>query len=268
MLVVGSTTLVEVLETLQEFLKHTTTTVEDTLRETIQTGVESRTGLQTVVTEQFDRESVGDRTVSRDLIATMRSRNVEFVSKRMKPLTQMYGFFDGENVTKYCVPKLLEIEMTSGTFQIGETVIGRMVDTGLGPVDTGRRPRITFRVAQSNHREGEYNAPDQVFRENPYNGSPLPAVYSATATILNVDTFSLSNEAQGEYSGFVAEGMVLRGSTSGAEATVTNVRLVSDLAANLTGSFFIPNPNILTHPRFETGTKVFTLPMMLTMIQT
>ena len=237
----------------------TTSTVESTLRETIETGVESRTGLQTVVTEQFDRESVGDRTVSRDLISTMRSRNIEFISKRMKPLTQMYGFFDGENVTKYCVPKLLEIEMTSGTFQIGETVIGRMVDTGLGPVERGRRPRITFRVAQSNHREGEYNAPDQVFRENPYNGSPLPAVYSATATILNVDTFSLSNEAQGEYNGYVAEGMVLRGSTSGAEATITNVRLVSDLAANLTGSFFIPDPNNFNHPRFETGTKVFTL---------
>ena len=28
------------------------------------------------------------------------------------------------------VPKLLEISMTSGTFQVGETV-GRMVDTGL-----------------------------------------------------------------------------------------------------------------------------------------
>ena len=237
----------------------TVTTTEDTLRETIRTGVESRTGLQTVVTEQFDRESVGDRTVSRDLIATMRSRNVEFVSKRMKPLTQMYAFFDGENVTKYCVPKLLEISMTSGTFQVGETVVGRMVDTGLGPVDRANRPRITLRVAQSNHREGEYNAPDQVFRENPYDGSPLSAVYSATSTILNVDTFSLSNEAQGAYSGYVAENMVLRGSTSGAEATVTSVRLVSDLAANLTGSFFIPNPNSVNHPRFETGTKVFTL---------
>ena len=107
--------------------------------------------------------------------------------------------------------------------------------------------------------EGEYNAPDQVFRENPYDGSPLSAVYSATSTILNVDTFSLSNEAQGAYSGYVAENMILRGSTSGAEATVTSVRLVSDLAANLTGSFFIPNPNSVNHPRFETGTKVFTL---------
>jgi hypothetical protein len=53
--------------------------------------------------------------------------------------------------------------------------------------------------------------------------------------------------------------MVLIGSTSGAEATVTNVRLVSDLAANLIGSFFIPNPNNVNHPRFETGTKIFTI---------
>ena len=27
----------------------------------------------------------------------------------------------------------------------------------------------------------------------------------------------------------------------------------------MTGSFFIPNPNSVNHPRFETGTKVFTL---------
>ena len=232
--------------------------VEETLRETIETGVESRTGLRTIVTEQFDTESVGDRTVSRDLVPFMRSRNVEFVSKRMKPLTRMYAFFDGEDVTKYCVPKLLEISMVSGNFQVGETVTGRMTPTGLGLNDRNP-PRITFRVAQSNHREGEYNAPDQVFRENPYNGTPLGAVYSASATILNVDTFSLSNEARGQYSGYVAQGMVLRGATSGAEATITNVRLVSDLAANITGSFFIPNPNNVNHPRFETGTKNFVL---------
>ena len=236
----------------------TTTTREETLRETIQTGVESRTGLRTVVTEQFDQESVGDRTVSRDLIPYMRSRNVEFVSKRMKPLTRMYAFFDGEEVSKYCVPKLLEISMVSGTFQIGESVTGRMANTGLGLIDKNP-PRITFRVAQSNHREGEYNAPDQVFRENPYDGTPLSSIYSASSTILNIDTFSLSNEAQGQYSGYVAQGMVLKGSTSGAEATITNVRLVSDLAANLTGSFFIPNPNNLNHPRFETGTRTFVL---------
>ena len=52
--------------------------------------------------------------------------------------------------------------------------------------------------------------------------------------------------------------MVLKGSTSGAEATITDVRLISDIGADLAGSYFIPNPNV-DYPRFETGTKVFTL---------
>jgi hypothetical protein len=235
------------------------TTRQDTLRETIQLGVESRTGTRTVVTEQFDRESVGDRVVSRDIIPFMRSRNIEFVSKRMKPLTQMYAFFDGVNVTKYCVPKLLEIQMISGSFQVGENVLGSTIKTGLGPDLTDNSPRITFRAAQSNHREGAYDTPIAVFRENPYNGQPLPATYSSTSIILNVDTLSLSQQAQGQYSGYVETGMTLIGQTSGARATITNVRLVSDLSANLIGSFFIPNPNNINHPRFETGTKTFVL---------
>ena len=246
----------------QWVVDQTTTTIEDTVRETIQTGVETRTGSQLFVHEQFDRESVGDRTVSRDLVPFMRSRNVEFIAKRMKPLTRMHAFFDGEQVDEFCVPKLLEISMTSGTFQIGETVIGRMSRPGLAPVArrlVNEDPRITFRVAQSNHREGEYNAPDQVFRESPYDGTPLSAIYSATSTILNVDTFSLSNESQGQYSGFISEGMILKGSTSGAEAVITGNRLISDLASNLSGSFFIPNPNSVNHPRFEVGTKTLTL---------
>ena len=53
--------------------------------------------------------------------------------------------------------------------------------------------------------------------------------------------------------------MTLIGETSGARATITNVRLVSDLSASLIGSFFIPNPNNINHPRFETGTKTFIL---------
>jgi outer membrane protein W len=52
--------------------------------------------------------------------------------------------------------------------------------------------------------------------------------------------------------------MRLIGQTSGAQATITNVRLISDLSATLIGSFFIPNPNSNIHPRFETGTKVLT----------
>jgi hypothetical protein len=219
----------------------------------------------------------------------MRSRNIQFTNKNVKPLTRLYAFFDGVDVTKYCVPKLLEINMISGVFEVGETVVGVVRTTGLGPTQTGpNATTIRLRVAQANHKEGPYNIPNTTYVESPYlpnvnfevnvlagtaaggtGGTfvtglerptirTLPATYSSTSTILNVDTFSLSNEPQGSFGGWVESGMILVGQTSGAQATITNVRLVSDISATLIGSFFIPNPNCTIHPRFETGTKVLT----------
>ena len=231
----------------------------ETLRTTTQQGVENRTGTQTLVTESFERTSVGDRVVSRDLVPFMRSRNIEFVAKKVKPLTRLYAFFDGQDVTKYCVPKLLQISMTSGTFQTGEKVVGQVIQTGLSQITSDTIPTISFRVAQSNHKEGPYNVPTKVFTENPYNSQSFPPSYSSTSTVLNVDTFSLSNEPQGDYFGWVETGMILRGQSSGAIATIDDVQLLSDIGAFCAGSFYIPNPNNISFPRFETGSKVLTL---------
>jgi hypothetical protein len=236
----------------------TSNVIEDTFREVRDTGVQNRTGVRTAVTEVFDNTSVGDRTVSRDIVPFMRSRNIQFVNKKVKPLTQLYAFFDGVDVTRYCVPKLLEINMISGVFEVGETVIGVINQTGLGPNLANQTSKISFRVAQSDHKEGPYNSPNTTFLENPYTNSVLSETYSSTSNILNIDTFSLANESQGLFSGWVEVGMALIGSTSGAQATITNVRLVSDLSATLIGSFYIPNPNSNIHPRFEAGTKILT----------
>ena len=241
------------------FGSQTTSVIQDNLREIRDTGVQTRTGTRTIITEQFDNTSVGDRVVSRNLVPYMRSRNVQFVSKKLKPLTQIYAFFDGVDVTRYCVPKLLEISMVSGTFEVGEKVIATVQNTGLNPSLGQNSARISFRVAQSNHKEGPYNTATTTYPSNPYTGQVLQSTYSSTSNILNVDTFSLSNQPQGEYSGWVESGMILVGQTSGAQATLTNVRLVSDLSATLIGSFFIPNPNTNIHPKFEAGTKTFTL---------
>ena len=92
----------------------------------------------------------------------MRSRNLQFITKKVKPLTQLYAFFDGVDVTKYCIPKLLEISMISGVFEVGETVVGVLNQTGLGQNISNESPRITFRVAQSNHKEGPYNIPNKI----------------------------------------------------------------------------------------------------------
>ena len=222
----------------------------------------TRTGTRTLVSEQFDNTSLGDRVVSRDLSPFMRSRNVTFNSKRLKPLTQIYAFFDGRDVTRFCIPKLLEIAMISGSFQTGETVVGSIRPTGLdlgGENWNERSPGITFRVAQSNHREGPYYGPTSTYSVNPYDNSIVQSSYSSTSSILNVDLYSLSNQANGEFSGWVESGMILVGQTSGAQATITNVRLISDITSNLQGSFYIPNPNVSGFPRFETGLKSFRL---------
>lgn len=241
---------------------NTTTTenvIEDVISETITTGQESRTGTQTFITEQFDVTSTGERVISRDLIKFMRSRNVQIVAKRLKPNTRLYGFFDGIDVTNYCVPKLLNISMISGTFQIGETVIGTRNTSGLNRNVPGVTPRISFRVAAPKHKEGPYDFPTSQFTQNPYSNRLIPSTYSSTSEILNVDTFSLSSQVEGEYSGWVSPGMIFIGQTSGAVATLNDLSLVSDSTSNCIFSFFIPDPNVSTNPRFETGTRVFTL---------
>ena len=104
--------------------------------------------------------------------------------------------------------------MTSGVFQVGETVVGKMKEVGLGNPDIAS-PEIKFRVAAANHKEGPFNAPTRVFKNNPYlsqlsptevetflgnpgqvqipgQGNVLPELYSSTSTVLNVDTASLA----------------------------------------------------------------------------
>ena len=241
------------------FDQRTTTTFRDTIRQTFDTGVATRTGSRTVVTEQFDNESLGDRVISRDLISFARSRNIEFNISSLRPNTQVYGFFDGVAITDFCIPKLLEISMLSGTFQVGETVRGTMRPVGNTAVADNTDAEITFRVAQANHKSGAFDSATEVFTINPYNSSQvLPSGYSSTSTVLNIDTFSLCDQPQGAFIGHVAPEMILVGESSGAQATITQVRLIADFTSSLIGSFFIPDPNIGTNPRFEVGTKVLT----------
>ena len=257
--------------TIRDFERTTRTTFQDTFVDNFRSGFDSRNGRRQLITPQIETSSLGDRTVSRDVISFMRSRNIEFVGRGFKPLTQVYPFFDNRSVAKFVVPKLLEIEMVSGTFQVGETVEGTVGNSRL----------ITFRTTQANHKEGPYNAPTRTYASNPYtstigaasgesesgefelfdggNAVKLPANYSSTSSIINVDTFSLAEQPSGDFFGYVETGMVLRGRTSGAQAKIVNKRLISDLSSDVIGSFFIPNANRNTNPKFATGTKTFTL---------
>ncbi len=209
----------------------------------------------------FANETFTNRTtqelVSRTADPFMRSRNVSFHASAINPYTRFYPSLDSNSQIDI-IPKLLEINMTSGVFQIGETVEGFVGDERV----------ISFRVASQDHKSGPYNATSttpnsRFYPSNPYDNPivvPLSG-YNASSTVLNVDLDSLCQEAIGEFSGRVEVGMTLLGTTSGAEATLARNRLITDSQGQVLGSFFIRDPNATPQPsvKISTGAKIFRL---------
>ena len=202
--------------------------------------------------------TVEDRLISSGIELYMRSRNTGFTAVNLKPLTRMYQFLDGNGGVDF-IPKLIEIATdstlnnygASSAFIVGETVKGSY-----------NGATISFRVASSNHKEGPFNNPSITYTTNPYTTSEtIPSLYSASSKTLNVDINSLCAEAQGLYSGYLSVGMKLVGQTSGAEAYVKDLKLITDINGFLSGAFFLRNP--LTNPppsvRIATGSKVYKL---------
>ena len=257
--------------------QYTTTTTTST-----RVGTSTRTGTKKLVRETFSTINEGAKVINTELTSNMRSRNIKFDARTLKPSTGIYAFFDGQDVNSYIIPKLLEISMVTGTFQPGETVVGSSTDGA---------ETIRFKLAQANHKRGNPLEPSEVYIRNPYyqftpllkgvsvlvdNVIPdsgdvttdasatssllnLPEVYSSTSTVLNVDVHSLSKKEENTFHGYVLKNLKLVGETSNAQATITNVRLRTDNIGSVIGSFFIPDPNIQTSPKFETGKKVFKL---------
>ena len=214
---------------------------------------QNRTGVQQTVNEVLtEAASLGSRIVNRSISNFMRERNIEFTGTRLKPNTQVFSFFDNVNVTQRCTPKLIQIAMNTGTFQVGEEVVG-----SISGVDGAS---IRFRVATANHKYGPYNNPTDFYDSNPYlRNNAIPSVYSAESTILNVDTASLASEESPTFRGHVVNTMILRGQTSGAEATVTNVNLITDRVGTVQGCFNVPGEGDFSQQTFNTGRNVFRL---------
>ena len=199
----------------------------------------------------------------------MRKRQIEVDATGLKPRTRFYPYFDGQSMSEFCSPKLIEISMVSGVFEVGETVEGSLdfgqIDSETGGTfhplfKEGAVDEIVFRLAAPNHREGPYNAPTRVYQTNPYQtGVAIPAAYSSSSTLLNIDTFSLVNMVDDEFMGRVKKGMKLVGRTSGAEAIVQEIKYVTDALGSLKLVLGIPDPKFTSVPKFESGIKTFRL---------
>ena len=214
------------------------------------TGTQTRTGTSTREINTINNVSLGNRVVNIDVSPFMRSRNIEFNAKKLRPFTRVYPFFDSRSVNNYVIPKLIEIEMLEGVFVVGETVSN----------SSNLNQTFRARCASINHRYGPFNNPSSVYLTNPYTQEAnFPSQYTSNSTILNIDTTSLSDLSSSNFFGNISIGTILVGQTSRARARVKDIRLISDRSGVLIGSFFVPNPNDSTNPNFSTGTKTFKL---------
>jgi hypothetical protein len=181
-------------------------------------------------------------------IEYLRSRNIEFDIKVLKSRTRFVPFFGNIDVSNYIIPKLLEIRMVSGSFQTGETVESDPHFTGA---------KIKFRLCNPNHKIGAYNSPLEIYTLNPYTQTPFETNYSQSSTVLNVDTRSLQLPTEVDFYGSISNGMKIIGKSSGAVATISNIRLVSDNNGRLIGSLFIPDHTVPGNPKWLNGENTF-----------
>ena len=220
----------------------TTTTTKTTAKQT-------RDGVRAYVTPRVDRKVLGDRVVDTKYAHFKRSRNFSITAYRLKPNIRVYPFLDGKDVSAYTTPKIIEISMTAGSvaFQGGE------------PIEVTGNVNRKFKCNLGNPRGGiaKLNKPYSI---DPYTGNEITATaYSTTSTFLNLNISSMQKLAGNNFGGYLLEGDIIAGGTSGATATVTKKHLIADDKGNLRASIFIPDPTDDSNPRWKTGESIVRL---------
>jgi len=200
---------------------------------------------------------VEDVKISGNIDPFMRSRNVYFNANGLRPFTKHYHYLDSQQVD--VIPKLCEISMQSGTFQVFEDA----------RIYFGGKEIGYIRIQQPNHKFGDTTRPDigaglgspsvlvETYSVDPYDKTrPAPGEsYSATSKIINFGVRVLATEEK--YYGYVAPGATIVGETSGATATITRAELISDNWGDIVANFFFRDPNSNPPPPYKvsSGTK-------------
>ena len=228
---------------------------------------EGEIGAANVINESIEISNA-DTFVRNNLVSSgtedfIRSRNIQFVSNSFANHLRLYLYFDGQRIFDI-IPKLVEIVKerggteigSNGTFQAGETVAAYNSSGDL----IGK-----FQLCQPNHKFGGITNPSEVYLNNPYTKDTglisIPASYTPSISVLNIDTKSLSEEVKGEFYGYLTQGAQLVGESSGAETYVKDLRLITDDFGDLIGSCFLRDPLAVPSPvvRISSGSKQFKL---------
>jgi hypothetical protein len=83
---------------------------------TTNTGIQSRTGVETNLSSAVNSVNYGDRVVDISYIPYMRSRPVTFTARNLKPDTKFFPFFDDKAVTDHVTPaQVMNVTLSAGS---------------------------------------------------------------------------------------------------------------------------------------------------------
>jgi len=221
-----------------------------------QTGYQYRTGLKSTLAVQYDTQLVDDKVVSTALIPYIRSRNILIQSKKLKPNTTFYPYFDNVDVSGYCTPaSMMTYTLPSST----ATDFDYKTNAGsLSNASTRIISGIPGSLTAETSGNMALNTGDVV----------TGGVSGATAVVVgrdyNFDTGVRTLHLANIKGTFVADEQIT-GSISGAVGNVTTTRqtnqaqggaLKTNYAGELNFIFYLPQNDTL---RFRTGTREFKL---------
>ena len=124
---------------------------------------------------------------------------------------------------------------------------------------SGARQGRKFKCKLGNPRGGiaRLNKPYEI---DPYTGNPINiTAYNNSSTFLNLNLSTTNKLAGSTFGGYLVEGDIIIGLTSGATAKVTKKHLIADEKGNIRVSIFIPDPSVDGNPRWKTGDSVVRL---------
>ena len=137
--------------------------ITTTTTTTTTTTGQSRQGTLSYIKENTVTSESGDLVVEVNYIPFIRSREVFFTAELLKPNTKLYAFFNGVNVSNYCVEKPFE-EFTDRTQVVEHTNKTQHFGSNPGALTTDASGRITGSFVVPNNRGLSFKTGERVFK--------------------------------------------------------------------------------------------------------
>lgn len=219
-----------------------------------QTANRYRTGVKSTLAVQYEQQVVDDKVVSTAIIPYIRSRNILVQTKKLKPNTRFYPYFDNIAVGGYCTPASFMTYTLSGNTDFDTTSNAgglandppRVISNVSGKLNADKSGNMCLNVGDV--ITGGTSGATAVVIGKDYNQTTLVR----TLHVANIKGTFISSET-------------LTGSISGAIGTCgttheTNKSLGDALVTNYQGDinfiFWLPQENAV---KFRTGTREFKL---------